>query len=500
MMGRAYITLAVAVAIFLQLGMSSFYWLVDARLAVALRPTVEMVVLTLCALLLPPRRALFAVLSAAVSLTLLVALGQGLLQRQFGRDFVLVLDLPYLAALLKLLFDNQPPAWFLVEMLALLSAAAASVLAPYAGLRLLGRLQPRRKLVLGGAVLAYFAVGAAFGGVHRPVTLEVADQLALLVRRQSTLAATARILESEAHTPARLAKLPSRITVYVVESYGAAMPREPIAAIGDQLAKNGWHVRSKWLRSPVFGGGSWLADASLWCGVRIDNQKRYASLFQSTVRCVPRVLADAGYHTLLAAANTEEHDAARDGLLGFGTTVFHRDFGYAGPRFGWSNMPDQFVIDSVERRGVPPVFEAAVLTSSHTPWAVVPPLVDETSLGDGSDFARRPATRFDNQLLGGDERVAGYRASVEYSLAAIARHLARVSDDRLVVIVGDHQPRSPVGDRWHEPYTVPVHVLSRSTAELDRLAPLGYTDGMVPPPGEPTGFERLLPELVGDSP
>ena len=140
-----------------------------------------------------------------------------------------------------------------------------------------------------------------------------------------------------------------------------------------------------------------------------------------------------------------------------------------------------------------------VLTSSHVPWNALPPHVDWDAIGDGALYRTLPARRFDNWLTGGGEREAGYLAGVEYSLQSIAEYLARLpADDRsLVVILGDHQPRTPIGDRFRDPWSVPVHVLGRDAHTVERFAALGYTGGLVPAPSpSPPGLERLMSDLV----
>ena len=65
--------------------------------------------------------------------------------------------------------------------------------------------------------------------------------------------------------------------------------------------------------------------------------------------------------------------------------------GYAGPRFGFSAMPDQFTLAAFEQRELggrtaPPVMAEVELTSSHGPWAPLPTTVDPAALGDGSVY------------------------------------------------------------------------------------------------------------------
>lgn len=524
--------LIVAALVAAHLAVSAYYWIPDPRLATLLSPTGDVLVLVVVVVAwsrLPSSwrwldRALATVLTALVLFVVLVALGQGLLRREFGQDLYLVIDVQYVASLVKLLFDNEPLPRFLLWAVLVLAGLALAVAGPYRGLaRLQRHLAPSwpRQLALLAVTLAWFAGAALAAGVHRPVAVQAAQQLGQVWHARESLRQTAHALEAEAaarHAPPPAKQARSRhIYLVVVESYGQtlfsgkpAFARfgEFLTGQGAALAQAGYHMRSRFFASPVFGSGSWMPDASLLCGVRIDNQKRFAALFESDLECLPKRLAAAGYRTVLAAANTERHEARFERTWSFSREYFKDDFHYGGPRFGWSFMPDQFVIDFVDHHEVAPrrrepLFVEMILTSSHVPWSVVPPLVSWDGIGDGRVFEGAPATRFDNFLLSGAQYEPGYLASIEYSLGAIAEFLQRLpaEDDSLVIVLGDHQPRSPIADRFADPWWVPVHVLGRdaqAVADFDHELDGGWVDGLVPdaPSGAAPGLERLMAALA----
>jgi hypothetical protein len=532
--------LIVAVLISVHLAISAYYWIPDARLPTLLAPTGDVLALVLAVVAwsrLPsserwpwavPRamvdRALAMFLTLSVLLVLVVAFGQGLLRREFGQDLYLVVDVQYVSSLVKLLFDNEPLPRFILWMVLVLAGIALAVAGPYRGLAKLQRhLAPSRprQLALVAVTLAWFAGAALAAGVRRPVAVEAARQLAQVWHARESLRLTARTLEAEAaasHAPPAASHTPARhIYLVVVESYGQtlfsgnpafATFADFLAAQGKTLAQAGYHARSRFMTSPVFGSGSWMPDASLLCGVRIDNQKRFAALFESDLTCLPKRLAAAGYRTVLAAANTEKHDPRFARTWSFNQEYFKNDFDYVGPRFGWSFIPDQFVLDFVHRHEVTahphePLFVETILTSSHVPWNVVPPLVDWMQLGDGRIFEHQAATRFDNFLLSGGQYQAGYLTSIEYSLRVISEYLERLpaDDDSLMIVLGDHQPRNPIADRFADPWWVPVHVLGRNARAVAELAPDGdggFVEGLLPvaPSTPPPGLERLMPVLA----
>ena len=527
--------LVVAVLAAVQLAASAFYWIPEARTSTLLAPTGDVLglVLIVVAWSFVPRswsfvdRAIAFVLPLFLLLLIAVALGQGLLRREFGQDLYLVVDVKYVSSLVKLLFDNEPLPRFLFWMLLLLAGVALAVAVTHHGLRRVRShlaAAPARSVALVAATLVYFAVAAAFAGVRRPVALEAASQVGLALRWDDSLRQTARRLDDEA-APQRSLALPRdaaaeavrprHIYVFVVESYGAALFSGRAGVSSDfsaflaqqqtALAHAGYRMRSTFVSSPVFGSGSWMPDATLLCGVRIDNQKRFAALFESDVRCLPKFLKDGGYRTVLAAANTDGNEPRFTRTYAFDASYFKRNFDYAGPRFGWSFMPDQFVIEFMhEREVVPhgrdPLFLEMVLTSSHVPWSVVPPLVDWGEMGDGRIFEEQPPLRFGNFLLSGGQYEAGYLASIEYSLRSITEYLERLpaDDSSLAIVLGDHQPRNPIADRSSDPWWVPVHVLARAPRTVEGFASLGFVDGLVPatPAEEVPGMERLMPALL----
>src|ERR1051325_4811041 len=69
----------------------------------------------------------------------------------------------------------------------------------------------------------------------------------------------------------------------------------------------------------------------------------------------------------------------------FATRLYAADLDYDGPPFGWFRIPDQFTlrrVSEIAAAGGPPLFLHAVLVSSHTPFAPVPPYVADWRPGD----------------------------------------------------------------------------------------------------------------------
>ena len=74
---------------------------------------------------------------------------------------------------------------------------------------------------------------------------------------------------------------------------------------------------------------------------------------------------------------------------------------------------------------------------------------------------------------------------MEYSLRALVRFMTTYGDDDLVVVLlGDHQPATIVSgpDAGHD---VPVSVIARDPAVIDRISGWGWDRGLRPGPDAP---------------
>jgi hypothetical protein len=270
-------------------------------------------------------------------------------------------------------------------------------------------------------------------------------------------------------------------------------------------------MASSLLTSPTYGGRSWLAQATLATGVRTEDGVAYAVLLQA--KPAPLTMASffqsAGYRTVLVAPGMTSRWPEGE-VAGFQQKYYAMDLDYHGPAFKWATMPDQYVLDFVHRREVarPPTAAAArgplfieyALVSSHSPWSLQPRVVaDWDRLADGGRIfttlepVRYPLT-WSNLYEGGD----AYVSSLAYDFEVLRRYLGeRVKGGALVIILGDHQPSAEVTDDSPS-HAVPIHVVSRDHALVDRFVTAGYGRGMWPTRGAapPTPMEGFLPQLL----
>jgi hypothetical protein len=290
------------------------------------------------------------------------------------------------------------------------------------------------------------------------------------------------------------------VLILFVESYGRSALENPLHApsVGAALADfegaaraAGFGARSAWLTAPIQGGQSWLAHATLLAGLRIDNQRRYESLLLSDRQTLVGDFRRAGWRTLaVMPATSRPWPEGR--FFGFDRVYAEKDLGYAGERFNWVTMPDQYTLAALHRLELgrcdrPAIMAMTALISSHAPWTPIPPVLDWDEVDDGSVFAAHARAGDPPEVVWRDPgRIREqYRRSIDYVLRTLSSYVVAYGRDRtLFVIVGDHQPAWFVAGDGSS-FDVPIHLLTRDPAVLDAIADWGWLPGMRPDLGAP---------------
>jgi len=471
-----------------------------------------------------PPRALWPLAAGVLALFVLRALSIGV-PWFFGRDLNVAVDSRFVPVFARMLYDSSPPAEFALLVGASGAGVALALYVVRSALAVLWRAVVLRGwwgIAAGFALVAagWWAVPGAPSTPDPRPPLSLDAGRALYAAADSVLRAEglrgehrARIEAAQAALPATngFPKLAGRSVVLVfVESYGAVTAREPAfaaaldplrARLDARLEAAGFARATAMLRSPITGGGSWMAHGTLLAGVRLAAQDAYEVMLVSGARTLAHRFAAAGYRTLALMPRIDQ-PWPEGRLLGFQTLRIQPDLGYSGPRFAWESLPDQWVLDWFARADFAPapLFAKVVLASSHTPFERVPPLVDDWSkLADPRVYAALPAAEFPVRRGQVFEQDPGYLAAVAYSLEAAVRFAAeRTDDDTLFIVMGDHQPPLTTARRGGD-FAVPVHVFSRAADLVAPFRARGYADGLaVPPGGALAGMEDFLAGFLAD--
>ncbi|MEU7590489.1 sulfatase [Micromonospora sp. NPDC049230] len=288
------------------------------------------------------------------------------------------------------------------------------------------------------------------------------------------------------------------VVIAFVESYGRDAVEDPefapqVGAVLDggtsRLAAAGFAARSGFLTSPTFGGGSWLAHDTLLSGLWIDNDQRHRTLLASDRMTLNGAFRRANWQTVgVMPAVTR---AWPEGSF-FGYDRFYnaKTLAYRGPKFSFGTPPDQYTLASWQRleqarHDSNPVMTELALVSSHAPWTPVPPFVDWATVGDGSVFRAAAGGTSDDRRRSTTQIRADYRHSIEYTMGSLISYVQTYGDDDLVFIVlGDHQPAAVVTGE-NASRDVPISIITRDRAVLDRISGWGWQDGLRPGPQAP---------------
>jgi hypothetical protein len=182
-----------------------------------------------------------------------------------------------------------------------------------------------------------------------------------------------------------------------------------------------------------------------------------------------------------------------------GTSFYHYDqlydehnVGYAGPRFSYASMPDQYSLAAFQRLELskpdhPPVMAEIDLVSSHTPWTPLPSIVPWDQLGDGSVYNTMPPVGGPPSYVwrDSDQVKQMYGQSIQYSVNSLVSFVQNAHDDNLVLIMyGDHQPATIVSgsDAGHD---VPISIIAKDPKVLDQISSWAWQPGLLPSPQAP---------------
>jgi phosphatidylglycerophosphate synthase len=485
----------------------------ELTLGAFVRIPLELLVVLVIAVLLPPtaRRVLVVIVGAVLSVLVVVKVLDIGFFTAFDRPFKPVDDSSYVGIGIETLRDaiGRSQADLVVAVVAVFVAALLAI--PVLALGRLTRVAAghrdwalRAAAILGVVWVALRVFGA-------PVASSSAAALAVdEVRAVRTGLEDRAILARQlAHDRFRatpggqlLTGLQGKDVLLVfVESYGRVAvqdssfsPRvDAVLRKGNaQLRAAGFSSRSAFLASPTFGGLSWLAHSTLQSGIRVDGQRRYDQLVKNNRLTLAKAFKRAGWRAVGVMPANRRAWSEGFSYYHYDKIYDRRNLGYRGPDFGLPPMPDQYTFLAVQRfelaeRPRKPLFAEVDLISSHTPWTKIPRLIPSKEVGDGSIFGRIPPAETTKASIFGDAKRArsAYGHSIEYSLRSLFQFVQQSPDKNLVLVVlGDHQPATTVtgNDATHD---VPISIIAHDPKVMDQISGWGWQAGMLPSPQAP---------------
>ncbi|NJP99591.1 sulfatase [Streptomyces sp. PLAI1-29] len=287
-----------------------------------------------------------------------------------------------------------------------------------------------------------------------------------------------------------------------IESYGrvAIDENEKMSAAldpalregGERLREAGFSSRSAFLKSPTTGAGSWLAHSTLWSGLWVDNQRRYRTATASDRMTLTGAFARTGAWRTVGMMPGVTRAWPEGDFYDFDKIYDSREMGYKGPKFSWSPVPDQYTMSAFERlersrKDRDPLMAGVILATSHNPWAPLPRMIGWDEVGDGSVYhAVKEEGRDPEEVWRDPEEVrTEYRRAVEYSVDNLVSYVEEYGDDDTVLVfLGDHQPVPTVAGE-EASRDVPITIVARDEAVMDRISGWEWQDGLKPGPDAP---------------
>jgi hypothetical protein len=477
-----------------------------------LSPEIVFILFLLCiaiGLKMPFHLAVYLPLTALVIFLRLFRVGDFLVPMYFNRPLNVYLDSQFLDDLVFLLYSTLPTGIFIVYcgltvfLLILISwgvwHAFKTIHAYFAKRR------SQRFFMLSTAMLLFSLLLLYNGAIPHPMNLfaqgllpRITEEFNFILHvqgyRDQQLGAIQQSLKKAEHIPSSLDKLGgANVYIFFIESYGHTIFSNPrhfaliaplLEATERELNAQGFAVVSNFLRSPTFGGASWQAHGTLASGIPLNTQMQYNLLLSSKVPTIAEYFNKAGYYTVSVMPGTLWPWPQGD-FFKYQKKYYAWHFDYQGPQHGWSPMPDQFVLDHIYHREIQrqaqPLFIKFALVSSHAPFDRQPPYLEDWSkIGDGGIYHKSEVITFPVVWPDLSNASGAFMTAMSYDIKVLRGFMTRyVNSQELIIILGDHQPNVQISGE-NQPWSVPIHVISRNTDFLEPFIERGYSEGLIP--------------------
>ncbi|MDM0043269.1 hypothetical protein QTH91_02120 [Variovorax dokdonensis] len=475
-------------------------------------PELALALLVLCIVAFWRGRPGAAALRALAAVTLLWVLARYLdvtVQAVFGRPLNPYWDGRHAMSVLALAgWSSGAIAAAVLALLLAMAGLYAAILFCWQGVAA-GLAEPRSRRVLAAASILLLVLAFAPGATRleafqawrtealaRPVAPAIARQAQVLAA-QLWPGATEPLSPSPDFAAHSLAGLRGADVLLVfLESYGActvddAAQRQALAPAREQLLQRlqsaGRGVVSTRVRSPTFGGSSWLAHAALLAGVDTRDPGDYERLLSSDRPSLVSMFHRQGWHTVGWMPGLQRA-WPEGGFYGFDRIADAQGIGYEGLELGYWQIPDPASMALLHRQELAhrtasqaPRFIVFPTLGSHAPFRPLPPFDgDWARLATSQAYTPEDIATALAQPADWSQARPAYLESIGATLDWLGSYLAGPAPRELVtLVVGDHQPWAAVsgeGASWD----VPVHVISSDAALLARFEALGFSRGLLP--------------------
>lgn len=285
------------------------------------------------------------------------------------------------------------------------------------------------------------------------------------------------------------------IYLLCVESYGRiAATRadikdtyfDNIDQLSPRLDAAGWKVASSFSTSTVSGGKSWFAFTSILSGTPLNTHMQYNDLIDNhyTYPNMVKFMNSMGYQTFRIKTFMKTNKGTSisynrlDRWYGFDEWLKRKDFPYTGQKYDlWGGMPDQYALnyfhEEYPKNEDKPMFLFFINTSSHGPWQLPPPVLEDwrglDTLKVSYEYGWRSSF---------DSLPQYYVQAINYQMDYITQFiLNQAPANSLFILVGDHQP-STVVEYKEADYDTPIHFISKDAALIDSLQTFGFVEGL----------------------
>ncbi|MFN9030165.1 MAG: sulfatase-like hydrolase/transferase [Betaproteobacteria bacterium] len=349
--------------------------------------------------------------------------------------------------------------------------------------------------------LAQWAPSVTWHAVTHPVSPTYVRQAGLLAnallpgRVQRVLPPSNTIEQALAQPQQSLAALRGRdFKLIFLESYGAMAFEHPRAApalarararLAQDLQRSGHRVASAYVKAATFAGASELSHLSLLSGIDLTDPLRHDLLLTTDRPTLSHVFRAAGYETVgLYPALSWDWPESR--FYGFDRFLDGRDLDWRGPALGYWKIPDQYSLvkfEALHPRSATalPRFLFFPTITTHLPFGPVPPYQpDWERLLSSDPYGAEESQRLLASFVDWVDMLPNYIGMFEWTYQWLGGWLQRPEPrESVILLVGDHQPAASVsgaGSNWD----VPVHIVTRDPALIERFVALGFTPGLEP--------------------